>query len=92
VALASGICLVRRCVAEDSGMGLFSETRFGFGYRVWLWAFGLYVRETIANAGIRHSFGIVQVSGKPGEKRKYCKISRKELEPRRWEGVCFPFR
>jgi len=31
---------VRRC-AEDSGMGLSSETRFGFGYTVRLWAFGL---------------------------------------------------
>jgi len=56
-----------------------------------LWAFGLYVRESIANAGMRDSFGIVQLSGKPGEKRKHCKISRTELEARRWESVCFPF-
>jgi len=72
-------------------MGLSSETRFGFGYTVRPWAFGLYVRESIANGGVRDSFGIVQLSGKPGEKRKYCKISRTELEARRWECVCFPF-
>ena len=51
-------------------MGLSSKTRFGFGYTVRLWALGLYVRESIANAGMRHSFGIVQLSGKPGEKRE----------------------
>jgi len=72
-------------------MGLSSEARFGFGYTVRLWAFGLHVRESIVNAGMRDSFGIVQLSEKPGEKRKYCKISRKELEARRWESVCFPF-
>jgi len=72
-------------------MGLSSETRFGFGYTVRLWAFGLYVRESIANAGMRDSFGILQLSGKSEEKRKYCKISRKELEARRWESVCFLF-
>jgi len=81
---------VRRCVVEDSGRGLSLETRFGFGYTVRIWVFGLYVRESIANAGIRDSFGIVQLSGKPGEKRKYCEISRKELEARRWE-IVFPF-
>ena len=64
-------------------MGLSLETRFGFGNTVRLWAFGLYVRESIANAGMRDSFGIVQLWGKPGEKRKYCKISRKEPEARR---------
>jgi len=32
---------------------------------------------------MRDNFGIVQLSGKPGEKRKYCKISRKELEARK---------
>jgi len=74
-----------------SGMGLFSETRFGFGYTVRLWAFGLYFRESIANAGMRDSFGIVQLSGKPGEKRKDCKASVNELEVRRRESVCFPF-
>jgi len=76
-------------------MGLSLETRFGFGYTVRLWAFGLCVRESIANAGMRDSFRIVQLSGKPGEKpgekRKHCKASVKELEVRRWEGVCFPF-
>jgi len=51
----------------------------------------LYVRESIANAGMRDSFGIVQLSGKPGEKRKHCKTSVKELEARRWESVCFSF-
>jgi len=53
--------------------------------------FCLNVRESIANAGMRDSFEIMQLSGKPGEKRKYCKITRKELEARRWESVCFPF-
>ena len=70
-------------MAPASGMGLSSETRFGFGYTVWLWTFGLCIRESIANAGTHDSFSIVQLSGKPGEKRKYCKISRKELEARR---------
>ena len=42
------------------------------------------------NAGIRDSFGIVQLSGKPGEKRRYRKINRRELEARRWESVGFP--
>jgi len=45
--------------------------------------FGLYVRESIANAGMRNSLGIVQLSGKPGGKRKYFKASVKELEARR---------
>jgi len=45
------------------------------GIRFWLWAVDLYVRESIANAGMRDSFGIVQFSGKPEEKRKYYKIS-----------------
>ena len=42
-----------------SGMGLCSETRFGFGYTVRVWAFGLYIGESIANAGMGDSFGIV---------------------------------
>ena len=42
---------VRRCV-EDSGMDLSSETRFGFGYTVWLWVCGLYILESIANAAM----------------------------------------
>jgi len=56
-------------MAPASGMGLSSETRFGFGYMVRLWTFGLYVRESVANAGMRDSFVIVQLSGKPEEKR-----------------------
>jgi len=72
-------------------MGLSSKTRFGFGYTVRRWKFVLYVRESIANAGMRDGFGIVQVSGKPREKQKHCKINRKELEARRWESVRFPF-
>ena len=35
-------------------MGLSLETRFGFWYAVRV--FGLYVRESIANAGMRDSF------------------------------------
>jgi len=37
----------------------------------------LDVREFIANAGMRNSFGIVQLSGKMGEKQKLCKVSWK---------------
>jgi len=55
-----------------------------------LWAIGLYVRESIANAGMRDRFRIVQLSGKPGEKlgekRKHC-----EASVRGGESVCFPF-
>jgi len=65
-------------------MGLSSEARFDFGYMVRLWAPGLYVRESIANTGMRDSFGIVQLSGKagekPGEKRKHCKARVRGLE------------
>ena len=68
-----------RICAEDLGIWL------------WLGAFGSYVQETIANAGMRDSFGMVRLSGRPGEKQKYYKISRKELEARRWESVCFLF-
>jgi len=50
----------------------------------------LDVRESTAKAGMRDSFGIMQLSGKPGEKWKYCKVSRKELAARRRESVCFP--
>jgi len=70
--------------------------------QAWVWlrvyssALGVwFVRENIANAGMRDSFGMVQLSGKPGERpgerRKYCKVNRKELEARRWESVYFPF-
>ena len=45
----------------------------------------------IANAGgMSDSFGIAQLVRKPGEKGKYCKVSRKELEARRQENVFFP--
>ena len=44
------------------------------------------------NAGMRDSFGIVQLLGKPGGKRKHCKASVKELEARGWESVCFSLR
>jgi len=60
-------------------MGLSPETRFGFGVC-------LDVRESIANAGMRDSFGIMQLSGKPGEKWK---VSRKELEARRRKVLVF---
>jgi len=62
-------------------MGSSSGNRFGFRH---MFPMSLFV-ESIANAGIRDSFGIVQLSGKTGEKRKHCKVSRKELEARRWE-------
>jgi len=71
-------------------MGLYSGTRFGFMHTVPLQASCLDVRESIANAGMRDSSVIVQLSEKPGEKRKYCKVSRKELKVRSWESVCFP--
>jgi len=64
-------------------MGLSSETRFGFGHTVRLWAFGLYVRESTANAGMRDSFGIVQLSGESGEKWKHGKASVRDLEAQR---------
>ena len=59
-------------------------------YMVQIRAFGLCVRESFADAGVHNSFEIVELSRKPGEKRKYCKMSQKELEARRWESVCFP--
>jgi len=49
----------------------------------------LDIRAIIAKAGMRYSFGIVQLSGKLGEKWKYYKVSRKEPEAWGWEGVCF---
>ena len=33
--------------------------------------------EITANAGMQDSSGIVKLSEKPGEKRKYCKVGRK---------------
>ena len=60
-----------------------SGIRFGFG-RV----FGHSGKHCECRLG--GSLGIIQLSGKPGEKRKYSKVSRKELEDRRRESVCFP--
>jgi len=56
------------------------------GDSLWLRVYGsasavLFGRENIVNAGMRDSFGIVQLSGKLGEKRKHHKASVKELEP-----------
>ena len=61
---------------KNQGMGLFPEDS------LWLRVYGSAsdVRESITNAGMRYSFGIVQLSGNPGEKREHCKVSRKELE------------
>jgi len=79
-------------MARASGIGLSLEMRWRFGHgfvfgdSLWLWVYGsasgvrLGVWESIANVGMRDSFGIVQLAGKSGEKRKYCKVSRKELE------------
>ena len=71
------VCLRRLALALGIG--------FGFG-RLFCTSGG-----GIANVGMRDSFGIAQLSGKPGEKRKYWKMSRKELEARRWESACFLF-
>ena len=66
------------------------------GGSLWLLVYGsapgvcLGIRESIANAGMRNSFGVVQLSGKLGEKRKYCRVGQKELEDQRRESVCFP--
>jgi len=52
-------------------MGLSPETRFGFRYTVWLRACGLATGvfvESIVNAGMRDSFGIVIAFGKAGRK------------------------
>jgi len=82
----SGIC-------SSSDMRLGSEHGFVLGDLFWL---GVYVsgsgvcwdvRESIANAGMHDSFRIVQLSGKPGEKRKHCKVGVKELEAGGSSGV-----
>jgi len=71
-------------------MGLPLQTPF------WLRIYGstldicLDIWACIANAGIHDSFGIVQLLLTMREKRKYCKVSRKWVETRRWESVCFP--
>jgi len=72
-------------------MGLSPETHFGFEYTVRPWAFCLDVRTSAVNEGMCDSFGVVQFSGKPGERRKHSKASVKGLEARRQESVCFSF-
>ena len=63
-------------------LALASAIQFGFG------CFSLCVQERIANAGMCDSLGIVQLSGRPGEKRNYYKVSRRELEARRqWDSL-----
>jgi len=83
MAPASGIGPCRR----GSGHGFVS------GDPVWLRVYGLasgVFVESIVKAGMRDSFGTVQPSGKPGEKRKHCKVSVKGLEARRQQqSVCF---
>ena len=69
-----------RICAEDPGIWLR------------LWAFGLYVQDSIANVGMRDGFGIVKLSGeKPGEKQKHHQANVREQEARRLESVFFPF-
>ena len=55
---------------------------FVFGDSLWLRAYGLDVRESIVNAGMRDSLG---------EKWKHCKVSWKGLEAQRRKSVCFSF-
>jgi len=71
-------------------MGLFSETRFGFGHMVRLWGlvrmFGkaLQIEERVIVLGSpSHREGW----GKSGE---YCNVSREQLGARRWESGYFP--
>jgi len=47
--------------------------------------------ESIVNAGMRDSLGVVQLPGKMGKKRKHCKVSVKELEPGGRSGVFVSF-
>jgi len=67
------------------GLSLASDMQYSSASRV-----GLDVRESIANTGMRYNFGILQLSGKPGGKRKYCNVSRKELVARGCESGRFP--
>jgi len=39
--------------------------------------------------GMRDSFGIMQPSGKLGEKQNHCRVSMKELEARRQQNASF---
>jgi len=61
--------------------------------RAYVSASGVFV-ESVSDAGMRDSFGIVQLSGKPGEKpgekRKRGKASVRELEAGGSGRVCFP--
>jgi len=67
--------------------------------RAYVSALGVFV-ESISNLGMRDSFGIVQLSGKrgekPGEKRKHGRAGVRETEPRQeWESLssfCQPAR
>jgi len=66
---------------------------FDFGnalrIRAYVSASGMFV-EGISNAGMRDSYGIMQLSGKPGEKRKHSKASMRELEARQqWKSLFF---
>ena len=72
-------------IRSSFAYGLASGITFGLGHSLWLSACGLasgVFAESIMNAGMPDSFGIVQFSGTLGEKRKYCKGSRKELDAR----------
>jgi len=72
-------------------MGLPPETPAMASGMVRLQASCLDVRESIANAGMCDSFGIVQLSGKPGEMRKHCEVSIIELEAGGCSGVFVSF-
>jgi len=77
MAPASGICLggVLRIQAWVClrRLALASGIRFGFGR--WVCTLG----KALLIQGCAIVSGIVQLSGKQGEKLKYCKINRKEL-------------
>jgi len=72
-------------------MGLSLETLFGFGYTVRLRTSCLDVRESIVKAGMCDSFGIMELSGKQGEKREHCTVSVKELGAGGCSGVFISF-
>jgi len=72
-------------------MGLSPETRFGFTYGSASGVFVCTFGKTLRMQECAIVFGIVQLSGKLGEKWKYWKVSVKELEAGGSRGVCFPF-
>ena len=78
-------------MAPASGMGLSSEIGFGFGYTVRLWTFGLYIRESAADAGTRDSFGIVNFRESRGKSGSIVRSAGKSWKPRGGRRVCFPF-